>query len=198
MSAFCSRSVAAVMTSGSLHSGSPSITVRPSAEEKRLFAALAAKRGTSESKLALIAVRSLLRDNCPDGLPFDTPAPPHDRGTDRITIRLRPGDLRAIASRAAARHTKPPTYIAALVRGHVTRNPPLAIVELEAFKKAIVVLAWCGTLVSRALRAMPKDSVDCADLSAQLAALKTAVAALEERMHDLAYESLRSWESNYG
>lgn len=186
------------MSSGPLHSASPSITMRPSPEEKRLFAALAGKRGTSESRLALIAVRSLLRDNCPDGLPFDIPAPARDPGTDRITIRLRPGDLRAIANRAAARHTKPSTYIAALVRGHVARNPPLAVVELEAFKKAIVVLAGCGTLVSRALRSLPKDSVERAELSAQLAALKTAVAAIEERMHDLAYVSLRSWESNCG
>jgi len=186
------------MTSSSLHLGSPSITVRPCAEEKRLFAALAAKRGISESKLALIAVRSLLRDNCPNGLPSDMPAPAHDPSTDRITIRLRPGDLRAIANRAAARHTKPSTYIAALVRGHLARNPPLTAAELDAFKKAIVVLAGCGTLVSRTLRTVPGDSADWAERSRQLAALQAAVTVLEERMHDLVYESLRSWESNYG
>lgn len=185
------------MRSGSLHSASPSITVRPSAEEKRLFTALAAKRGTTEAKLALIAVRALLRDNCPNGLPSDMPVQAHDAGTDRITIRLRPGDLRAIANRAAARHTRPSTYIAALVRGHLARNPPLTAAELDAFKKAIVVLAGCGTLASQTLRTIPGDSADWAERSRQLAALQAAVTALEERMHDLVYESLRSWESNY-
>jgi hypothetical protein len=188
----------AVMTSGTLQSGSPSITVRPSSEEKRLFAALAAKRGMSESKLALIAVRALLRDNCPVGLPLDTPSTARDPGTDRITIRLRLGDLRAIATRAVARRTKPSTYIAALVRGHIARNPPLVMAEMEAFRKAIVVLAGCGTLAARSLRNVPRDSADLAELSQQLVAVRAAVASLEERMHDVVYESLQSWESNYG
>jgi hypothetical protein len=172
--------------------------VRPSAEEKRLFAALAAKHGTSEAQLALNAIRTLLRHNFPNGLPCDTPAPVHDPGTDRITIRLRPGDLRAIAQRSAARHTKPSKYIAALVRGHVARNPPLTTAELDAFKKAIVVLTGYGTLLARALRTMPQGTTSAAELVQHLAQTKAAVASLEERMHDFVYESLRSWESSYG
>jgi len=79
----------------------------------------------------------------------------------------------------------------------LARNPPLTAAELDAFKKAIVVLAGCGTLASQTLRTIPGDSADWAERSRQLAALQAAVTALEERMHDLVYESLRSWESNY-
>ena len=41
----------------------PSITARPTADEKRRFAELAASRGMSESTLALIGIRSLLDSN---------------------------------------------------------------------------------------------------------------------------------------
>ena len=43
----------------------PSITARPTADEKRRFAELAASRGMSESTLALIGIRSLLDLNGP-------------------------------------------------------------------------------------------------------------------------------------
>lgn len=49
----------------------PSITVRPTLEEKRLFSAIAARRRMSESALALVAIRSLLDSDVP-GLPSDT------------------------------------------------------------------------------------------------------------------------------
>jgi hypothetical protein len=185
------------MASTSPSSWSPSITARPSAEEKRLFTALAARQRISESQLALNAIRILLRSSFTSDLPFEKPAPIQDPGTDRITIRLRPGDLRAIAIRAAARRMKPSTYVAALVRAHVARNPPLAVAELEAFKKALIILAGCGTLTQRALRSALTDSPDWPELSRQLVGMKAAVAALDERMHDLVYESLRSWESNH-
>ena len=53
----------------------------------------------SESTLALIGIRSLLDLNGPPARWVETPAP----ATDRITIRLRPGDHETIARRAAQR-----------------------------------------------------------------------------------------------
>ena len=94
----------------------PSITARPTADEKRRFAELASSRGMSESTLALIGIRSLLDSNGPPARWVEQPAP----ATDRITIRLRPGDHQVIARRAAQRAMKASTYLAALVRAHVT------------------------------------------------------------------------------
>jgi hypothetical protein len=186
------------MSNGTHTAGAPSITVRPSAEEKRLFAALASKHGMSESKLALIAVRSLVRDNFPNGLASDIPVPVHDPSTDRITIRLRPGDLRAIAQRAAARQMRPSKYVAALVRGHVLSNPPLATNELEALKQAIFVLAKYGTVWARVVRSLPQEGGEFAELIRLVTQTRAAFESLEERTYDLVYESLRSWESAYG
>ncbi|MEP7246910.1 MAG: hypothetical protein ABI885_24950 [Gammaproteobacteria bacterium] len=87
--------------------------------------------------------------------------------------------------------------MAALVRGHLLSNPPLATVELEALKQAIVVLAKYGTAWARVIRGLPKEPGDAADLLRLLTQTRAEFESLEGRMHDLVYESLKSWESAY-
>ena len=122
MSAICSNTGWHAVNDGVSKATAPSITARPTLQEKRLFAAVAANRQMSESTLALIAIRALLDSNVPD-LPASTSS--SGPALDRITIRLRPGDRLAIRHRAAERRMKDSAYIAALVRGHVAANPPL-------------------------------------------------------------------------
>jgi hypothetical protein len=85
------------MSCRSTRSSLPSITVRVSANEKNWFATLARSRGLSESALALSAIRSVKDLGSLD--PYA--AGPRSPATDRITIRLRPGDGQAIARRAS-------------------------------------------------------------------------------------------------
>jgi hypothetical protein len=110
------------MNDGALKSTAPTITARPTPEEKRLFASVAVQQQMSETTLALIAIRALLESQSPDLPPNPSSSGP---ALDRITIRLRPGDRLAIRRRASERHMKDSGYIAALVRGHVAANPPL-------------------------------------------------------------------------
>src|SRR6202050_1924619 len=122
------------MTCRSARSSLPSITARPSAAEKARFATLAATSGVSESALAMIAIRKVLDL---DAVPMrgSVPAPARVSATDRITIRLRPGDGESIARRAVQRGMKPSAYLAALVRAHLAVNPPLCSNELAALKQ---------------------------------------------------------------
>jgi hypothetical protein len=149
VSAFCCNSGLRAMNVGALKSTAPTITARPTQEEKYLFAAVAAQRQISESTLALIAIRAWLDSQSPD-----LPPTPSDTGPalDRITIRLRPGDRLAIRHRASERRMKDSGYIAALVRGHVSANPPLTTHELAAFKAGVSVLAGLGRLLARTAR----------------------------------------------
>jgi hypothetical protein len=137
------------VTDSTLKSTAPSITARPTPQEKRSFAEVAAKLRVSESTLALIAIRTLLASDVPDLPPRASSSEP---AVDRITIRLRPGDRLAIRHRAGERRMKDSAYIAALVRGHVAANPPLATQELAAFKAAVSVLAGFGRLLARTAR----------------------------------------------
>jgi hypothetical protein len=173
----------------------PSITARPTPAEKERFAALAASRGTSESTLALIAIRSLLDDNTP---PETNPNPSRrERSTDRITIRLRPGDRRVINERALRRGMKASTYLAALVRAHVATNPPLTNEELGAYKQGVILLAGLGRLLARFSRDAVKAGSIPQELQQELNCTRAVIAGLEKRTRDLARAALMSWESGY-
>jgi hypothetical protein len=175
-----------------LKSTVPSITARPTPEEKRLFTAIATRRQMSESALGLIAIRSLLDSDVPSSPPSTSNSGP---AVDRITIRLRPGDRLAIRHRAAERRMKDSAYIAALVRGHVAANPPLATHELAAFKLAVSNLAAFGRFLARTAREAAQAGVLPRDLQQDLGRTRALVADVERRMHEFARAAMVTWES---
>ena len=183
------------MSSNGSASRLPSITARPTQVEKERFARLAASRGMSESTLALIAIRSLL--DCNDV--SETKAAPtrRERSTDRITIRLRPGDRRVINERASRREMKASTYLAALVRAHIATNPPLTDNELGAYKQGVILLAGLGRLLTRISRDGAKAGSVPKDLQQELSLTRAMVAGLEKVTEKLACAALKSWESGY-
>ena len=189
MSALAARA-ALVMTCRSARSPLPSITARPSPTEKARFATLATASGLSESALALIAIRKVLDPDTAQSRE-SVPAPARGPATDRITIRLRPGDGESIARRAAQRGMKPSAYLAALVRAHVAVNPPLTTNELAALKQSVAVLAGVGRVLAQAIRLPSSPGV----AREELQRTRVAVATLEQRTHDLARAALISWES---
>jgi hypothetical protein len=167
----------------------PSITVRPSAAEKARFVTLARVAGISESALALMAIRAFLEVEGTSGPSFPGLQERASR-TDRITIRLRPGDGDAVSKRAAQRGMKTSTYLAALVRAHLAVNPPLPAEELAAFKRSVAVLTELRRLLAQAARTSASTPG-----REELQRTRSAIAALEERTDDLARAALISWES---
>jgi len=192
VSAFCCNSGLRAVNVGALKSTAQTITARPTPEEKRLFASVAAQRQISESTLALIAIRAWLNSLSPDLPPNPSSGGP---ALDRITIRLRPGDRLAIRQRASERRMKDSGYIAALVRGHVTANPPLPTHELAAFKAAVSVLAGFGRLLARSAREAAQTGVLTRDLQQELGRSRALISEVERRTHEFAQAALISWES---
>ena len=142
----------------------------------------------SEAALALSAIRAAI------GTGTASSCEPHVgdarvSATDRITIRLRPGDGEWIARRAAQRGMKRSAYLSALVRAHVAQNPPLPANELAALKLSVVVLAGLGRLLAREAKRPPASrGTICSERG-------TSIAELEQRTHALAKAALISWES---
>ena len=180
------------MNHGALKSTAPTITARPTLEEKRIFAAIADQRQISESRLALIAIRAWLDAHSPELLTIPSGSGP---AQDRITIRLRPGDRLAIRQRAAERRIKDSAYIAALVRGHVAANPPLTTHELVAFKTAVSILARFGRLMRRTAREAVQTGVMTRDLQQAISRCRVLVSEVERRLHQFAQAALVTWES---
>jgi hypothetical protein len=87
---------------------------------------------------------------------------------------------------------KPSAYVAALVRAHVARNPPWPENELVTLKQSVVVLAGMGRLLAQAAKSASGIARD------DLQRTRAAMAALEQRTHDLARAALISWESRSG
>ncbi len=144
------------MTSGA-RSRLQTLTVRLTPEEKRRFVELAASHGLSESALALVAIHAALAPGGAEALHIPT-VRPRVPATDRITIRLRPGDGAALDARAAQRGVKASTYLAALVRAHLGASPILTADELHTVKQAVVVLAGVGRVLSRIARSGAQGS----------------------------------------
>jgi predicted DNA binding CopG/RHH family protein len=196
VSAFAADRQISSMNDRAAKASLPSITVRPCAADKARFALLAERAGMSESSLALLAIRKLLEQEATTTAPAVASA--RVAATDRITIRLRPGDGAALARRASERGMRPSTYVAALVRAHVAVNPPLASAELAALKQSVVVLAGVGTLLAQTARnpALGGPAVD--DVRQSVSRTRAAVAALEQRTQEFTRKALISWETQRG
>lgn len=153
------------------------------------------RAGMSESSLALVAIRSLLNAH---GEPSGTTISVTERqaATDRITIRLRPGDGATIAERAATRGMRVSAYLAALVRAHLRADPPLPAAELAALKDSVVILAGLAHSFAGLARATALTALDHETLQKEIARVRIVLGRLEEETHDLAKAALIAWESH--
>jgi hypothetical protein len=155
----------------------PSITARPSAEVKRQFVELATRLHVSESTLMLIAIREFLDRNgisIPAGT--ETPSPEREPSTDRITIRLRPGDMSALKERAQHRGIRPSRYGASVLRTHLKLKPPLTIPELTILKDGVSVLSQLRRALAHTTHGIMQTGVMTPELQKELTLTRKVVA----------------------
>lgn len=177
---------------------SPKIGLRVSAERKARFAALAAAHGLSESALLAQLIDHVL-EAC--AAPTDPLSPPTSGpSSDRITLRLRPGDRKLLAARAAGRGMKPCTYLVMLVHAHLRGEAPLPVHEINWLKACI------GEL-SALVRALQSKHDPSAAFPAEAGAVAlpeltqqavTCTDRVRQAMADLVRTNLRSWEGGHG
>ncbi len=125
------------------------------------------------------------------------PAAARVRATDRITIRLRPGDGAVLARRARERGVKTATYLAALARAHIAADPPLFAGELGVLKQGIAILSGLRTLLAQSARNPALSGPGHEDLRQTLNHTHAVVMALEQRTHEFVKVALMAWESRF-
>jgi hypothetical protein len=197
VSALCSTVGIVAVNAGTSNRRLPSITARPTPAEKQRFAELAVARGLSESTLALIAIRALLRSNTVASTAATQLTATREPATDRITIRLRPGDRHNISDRAARRGMKTSTYLAALVRAHIAANPPVPAAEFSKLKTMIGVLATLTRVLAELDRRVRETGEGARELETNLYKTRVAIGALEIVISDFTRAALVSWETLY-
>jgi hypothetical protein len=119
----------------------------------------------------------------------------HTAASDRLTIRLRPGDGIEVIRRATERGLRPATYVSALVRAHITANPPLPTAEINALKMSIGVLSALGTLLANTSRHGVPSGAEGEVYREAIRRTRGEIAALEQRIVDLTKAALIAWET---
>ena len=169
------------------------ITAWATPERKGQFAALAASRRLSESKLLGLLIESVLKRNPVDEAGDDRNGEAEE--VDRITLRLRPGDGKWLRLRAQRRGMKYTTYGAALIRAHVRANPPMPIEELARIERSLAEVSALERRLSQIARGMrDEDGVD-PGLREELAAVLRTVNEVRQAAREVVKVNRISWES---
>ncbi len=164
------------------------IAMRASSETKQRFVALAASRGLSASALLRLLVYTVLADQAPAAQP-----PAVSGASDRLTLRLRPGDRALAETRAAARRMKTSSYLVMLIRAHLRAAPTMPIAEIDALKAAVGQLGVLRRELHALLAACPPAAPDAAMPSAALAGLEQQVAQVRAAVAEIVRLNLKSW-----
>ena len=169
------------------------ITAWATPDRKGQFAALAASRGLSESKLLGLLVDSVLERNPVDDAGDERHG--ETRDGERITLRLRPGDGKWLRLRAHSRGMKYTTYAAALIRAHVRANPPMPIEELARIERSLAEVSALERRLSQIARGMRDEHGVDPGLREELAAVLRAVNEVRQAVREVVKVNRISWES---
>ncbi len=181
-----------VPTDIDLYSPLETITVRVTGVDKQRFHALAETLGMSEARLGLTAIRRLLEEQAMPSPPMPSEV---DLASERITIRLRPGDRHRIRERAVARRMKDAGYLAALVRAHVVADPPLPAAELQELKRAVAAMVRAIAALSSSASLLARHPQHIDTVWNELRHTRVRVIALERRFHAYTKAAVIAWEA---
>lgn len=170
---------------------------RTSSETKARFAALAAQQGLTESALLALLIDKVVAANTPsEDVDSAHQTQTRDCASDRLTLRLRPGDRPLADAMAAARRMKTSSYLAMLVRTHVRGAPVMPPAELDELKGVVGHLAALG----RQLRSLG-DGVFAPGGTTSAAAhqllfeVGTTVESVRQAVASVVRANLMSWET---
>ena len=167
----------------------PLLAARTHPETKSRFEALAISQGKTVSRLLNEVVASAV-----DARPAHE-AGVEAGGSERISVRLRPGDRALLNARATERCMKPGSYTAMLLHGHLRRYAPLPIDELNHMKVAVGHLGALARTLQYLTRDVSPSGVVPAELLQEIALLRQSVSAVRETVAALVRTNLESWES---
>jgi hypothetical protein len=157
------------------------------------FAELAASRGMSESALLTVLMDTVLEQNeMPDRVVRNAEA---DAATERVSLRLRPGDRRRVDARAAERNMKPASYVVALIRAHVRHDAPLPAAELNALKVAVGQLSAVGGILNQLVHASHAGAAPVGDLVQTLRETVARIEDVRRCVADVVRAHLMGWEA---
>lgn len=174
----------------------PVLKTRVTDEVKAAFLAQAHAQGLSEARLLEVIVAAFLQHNRPSLDAADSSEPEKLGGvkSEDVRVRLSLFEYRELARLAAIRHWKRGTYLAHLLRVHLTGQPRFSEDEMFALREATTQLSALGRNVNQIARAL-NTSLDEAHLALAVPfeEMKALIDHERASVKDLIRANLKSW-----
>ena len=168
------------------------ITCRVTSETKARVRRLAELEGINESVLVKQLLQVALRGSPPVESSFGmNPARPV-RG-QRICVRLAAEDRRRLSERAEARGLASATYVAVLLRSHLSGATPLPRAEYLALRQSVLELTAIGRNLNQIARAVNSGGNAPLPGRAEIGAMLKVAESLRDHFRDLLKANEASW-----
>jgi hypothetical protein len=168
------------------------IACRVTSEVKAQVHRLAELHGSNESALVKQLLHAAIRSSAP--VDESTPRVP-GRGArqQRIYVRLAADDRRLLTDRAAVRCVAPATYVALLVRSHLSGCAPLPRAEYLALRQSVLELTAVGRNLNQIARKINQQGNAPLPGRAEVAAMLTVAEGLRDHFKELLKANEASW-----
>jgi hypothetical protein len=164
---------------------------------KERFSVLARHEGLSDSAMLKRLVDLMLQTASAGQVAANERDRDEGLPANRVSVRLRPDDVRLLQERATARGMRPATYLSVQARAHLRHLAPLPRDELLALKRTVSELSAIGRNLNQISRAANRgDRVAGLDRQGVGATLKVC-GALRDHVRGLLAANLRSWEQGH-
>ncbi|MGZ9709374.1 plasmid mobilization relaxosome protein MobC [Glaciimonas sp. GNP009] len=177
-------------------SAKPLLKTRVTDEIKVAFLAQAQAQGLSEARLLEVIVSAFLQRNPPAFAAADSSQSEKLGGvkSEDVRVRLSLFEYHELARLADIRHWKRGTYLAHLLRVHLTGQPRFSENEMLALREATTQLSAMGRNVNQIARAL-NTSLDEAHLALAVPfeEMKALIDQERSSVKDLIRANLKSW-----
>lgn len=174
----------------------PVLKTRVTDEVKAAFLAHAEAQGLSEARLLEVIVAAFLQHNPPSLPAADSSGSQKMNGvkSEDVRVRLSPFEYQELARLAAIRHWKRGTYLAHLLRVHLTGQPRFSEDEMLVLREATTQLSALGRNVNQIARAL-NTSLEEAHLALAVSfeEMKALIDQERSSVKDLVRANLKSW-----
>lgn len=184
------------------------VKARVTAETKQQVSAAAERELMTEAAwLKRLVIRELAASQSEDEM-VRVPSKAEDarqasarqkRGRRRLVfVSLRPDEMLLLNARAGARGMRPATYVATLIRSHLSQLVPVPKDELQALRRSINELSAIGRNINQIARAANEGGRMPATAREEFRAMLKICEGLRDNTRALMKANLNSWKVGYG
>lgn len=168
------------------------ISFRVTSETRARLQSLAATRGITESAILRQTLELALGGSGPIYQPAPPPADPVG-WQNRVSVCLSNDDRRRLRERAVARGLASATYVALVLRAHLSGNAPIPKTEYQLLRHSVHELTAIGRNLNQIARALNMGGRTTLPGRTEVLAMLRVAEALRDHFRELLKANAASW-----